>query len=182
MSDLTRPTGGDGFSVAGPSPIPSVAKGAPVEANNGATHRLRVGPSRSMRVIAGEVEALLDGVEESSRHSAAILATELVAQVVGRAPDFDGEPVALIVQRGEAAVRLAATGPVTPSAQPPAGREAIPTDPLADWGRFIIDRLADHGQGADPLSHVSAARPGGRRLGRGLHGERADAVRGRQVV
>jgi hypothetical protein len=100
MSDLTRPTGGDGFSVAGPSPIPSVAKGAPVEANNGATHRLRVGPSRSMRVIAGEVEALLDGVEESSRHSAAILATELVAQVVGRAPDFDGEPVALIGSAG----------------------------------------------------------------------------------
>ncbi len=143
MSDLTRPTGGGGSSVAGPSPTPGVATGAPVDANHGATHRLRVGPSRSMRVIAGEVEALLDGVEESSRHSAAFLASELIAQVVGRAPDFDGEPVALTVQRREDAVRLAATGPVRPSAQPTSGHDAIPTDPLADWGRFFIDRLAD---------------------------------------
>jgi hypothetical protein len=143
MSDLTRPTGGGGSSAAGPSPTPSVATRAPVDANNRATHRLRVGPSRSMKVIAGEVEALLDGVEETSRHSAGILATELVAQVVGRAPVFDGEPVALTVQRREDAVRLAATGPVTPSAQPTIGHDAIPTDPLADWGRFLIDRLAD---------------------------------------
>jgi hypothetical protein len=44
------------------------------------THHLRVDPSRSMKAIVGEVEALLGGLEESSRRSGALLASELIAQ------------------------------------------------------------------------------------------------------
>jgi hypothetical protein len=36
---------------------------------------MRVSPSRSMKAITGEVEALLDGVEESSRRSCGLLAS-----------------------------------------------------------------------------------------------------------
>jgi uncharacterized protein YbcI len=70
MSDLTRPTGGaNGWDAAGQAPAPAipgrVPKGAPVHsnANNGTIHSLRVAPSRSMKAIAGEIEALLDGLE-----------------------------------------------------------------------------------------------------------------------
>ena len=148
MSDLTWPTGGgDASSAAGRSPNPGlpshVAKGVPVHAIHGATHRLRVVRSRSMRAIGGEVEALLDGVKERARRDCAVLASELIAQVVGRVPDFDGEPVGLTVPLRADAVRLEATGPVAPSARPRADHDVVPADPLADWGRFILDSLAD---------------------------------------
>ena len=150
MSDLTSPTiGGRGSGAAGglsgagftgggaiaDPPIPSNRDQAP-------THRLRVDPSRSMKAITGEVEALLDGLEEDTRRRATLLASELVAQVVGRAGSHSG-PVALTVKLRADAVRLEATGPVAPSMDPIARHDAGPTDPLADWGRFIIDRLAD---------------------------------------
>jgi hypothetical protein len=124
-----------------------VARGAPVSANGnrdrGVKHRLRVAPSRSMRAITGEVEALLDGMEESARRSCGLLASELIAQVTGQAPGFDGEPVGLTVQLRDDAVRLEATGPVAPSARATADHDPVPADPFADWGRFMIDRLAD---------------------------------------
>ena len=73
MSDHTWPTGGgQAFSTAADEARDrafqgDVARGAPVSANGnrdqGVTHRLRVAPSRSMRAITGEVEALLDGLE-----------------------------------------------------------------------------------------------------------------------
>ena len=105
MSDLTRPPDrGDGSSTAARSPGPAfpdrVPKGAPVHANSGAIHRLRVAPSRSMKAIAGEIEAMLDGMEESSRRSSALLASELIAQVTGRTA-LDGEPVGLTIQLRE---------------------------------------------------------------------------------
>jgi hypothetical protein len=150
MSDVTRPTGGGGaWRAAGRSPDPAFAgrvpEGALVQANanHAAIHSLRLAPTRSMKAIAGEVEALLDGLEESSRRSAALLASELIAQVSGRAPGFNGEPVGLTVQVREDAVRLEATGPVSPSVRTTAGHDAVLADPLADWGRFIIDGLAD---------------------------------------
>ncbi len=163
MSDHTWPTGGgQAFSTAADEARDrafqgDVARGAPVSANGnrdqGVTHRLRVAPSRSMKATTGEVEALLDGLEESSRRSCGLLASELIAQVTGQAPGFDGEPIGLTVQLREDAVRLEARGPVAPSVQATADHDVVPTDPFADWGRFIIDRLADRwgvGDGARP--------------------------------
>jgi hypothetical protein len=115
--------------------------------------RLRVSPSRSMKAITGEVEALLDGLEESSRRSCRLLASDLIAQVTGRAPGSNGEPAGLTVQLREDAVRLEATGPVAPSVQASADNDTVAADPFADWGRFIIDGLADRwgvGDGARP--------------------------------
>ena len=112
-----------------------------------ATLNLRVDPSRSMKAITSEVEGLLDGLEETSRRTSALMATELVAQVVNRAPASDGGSVGLTVHLREDVVRVEATGPVT-GARP--GPNGGPVDPLADWGRFILDRLADRwGVGGD---------------------------------
>jgi hypothetical protein len=106
-------------------------------------HHVRVQPSRSMKAITSDVEVLLDGLEERSRRSGALLASELVAQVVGRAPGLYTEPVALTVQLRQDAVRLEATGPVAPSTRAVASGDAVPADQLADWGPYIMDRLAD---------------------------------------
>jgi hypothetical protein len=116
-------------------------------------HRLRVAPSRSMRAITGEVEVLLAGLEESSRRGCGLLASELIAQVTCQAPGSNGEPIGLTVQLRDDAVRLEATGPVAPSVQASADHDPVPADPFADWGRFMIDRLADRwgvGDGARP--------------------------------
>jgi hypothetical protein len=163
MSDFTWPTGGGHGSSAAADEARDravqgeVARGGPVSANEnrdqGVTHRLRVAPSRSMRAITGEVEALLDGMEEGPRRGCGLLASELIAQVTGGAPGSNGETVGLTVRLREDAVRLEARGPVAPSVQATADHDAVPTDPFADWGRFIIDRLADRwgvGDGARP--------------------------------
>jgi hypothetical protein len=120
MSELTWPTGGGyGTQVV--------------------THRVRVQPPRSMKAITGEVEALLGGLDEGARRSGGLLASELVAQVVGRAPGSPSGPVGLSVQLRGDTVRLEATGPIAPEI----GKDAAPVDPFADWGRFILDRLSD---------------------------------------
>jgi hypothetical protein len=162
MSDLTWPTGGGhGSSAAGGSPDPDVPSHVPGgtvprangDPNQGITQCLRVAPSRTMRATIGDVEALLDGMEENSRRSCALLASELIAQVVARAPRFDIEPVALTVELREDVVRLEAEGPVSPSVRATADHDAGPVDPFADWGHYIIDRLADRwgvGDGAPP--------------------------------
>jgi hypothetical protein len=103
-------------------------------------HSLRVDPSRSMKAITDEVGALLDGLEEASLRSGALLASELIAQVVGRDPGFRGGPVGLEIQVREGVVRMEATGPAAPSIR--ADHDSA-SDPLADWGSFILDRLAD---------------------------------------
>ncbi len=106
-----------------------------------ARHRLRVDPGRSMRAVTAEVDALLAG---SGRQvpGGALLASELVAQVVGRDPRFRGDAVDLTIQLREDAVRMEASGPMTPSVS--CGSDpGSATDPLADWGTFILDRLAD---------------------------------------
>jgi hypothetical protein len=106
------------------------------------SHNLRVDPSRSMKAITDEVETLLDGLEEASLRSGALLASELIAQVVGRDPGFRGGPVGLTIHVREGVVRMEATGPAAPSAGVNSNH-ASPPDPLADWGPFILDRLAD---------------------------------------
>jgi hypothetical protein len=125
MSKLTWPTGGGGVTQV-------------------VTHRVRVQPPRSMKAISGDVEALLGGLKEDTRRSGAFLATELVAQAIGRAPGSPSGPVGLTVQLREDAIRLEATGPIAPSNGAAAGHDdAIPADPLAEWGWFILDRLSD---------------------------------------
>jgi hypothetical protein len=95
-----------------------------------------------MKAITDEVETLLDGLEEASLRSGALLASELIAQVVGRDPEFRGEPVGLTIHVRERVVRMEATGPAPPSAGGNSNHGSAP-DPLADWGSFILDRLAD---------------------------------------
>jgi hypothetical protein len=124
MSEFTWPTGGGGVAQV-------------------VTHRVRVQPHRSMKAITAEVEALLDGRDERSRRSGALLASELIAQVVGRAPGSPSGPVGLTVQLRADAVRLQATGPVAPSIGATARHDSAPADPVADWGSFILNRLSD---------------------------------------
>lgn len=124
MSEFTWPTGGGRVAQV-------------------VTHRVRVQPPRSMKAITAEVEALLDGLDERSRRSGGLLTSELIAQVVGRAPGSQSGPVGLTVQLREDAVRLEATGPAAPSIGATARHDLASPDPVADWGRFIIDRLAD---------------------------------------
>jgi len=95
-----------------------------------------------MKAITDEVETLLNGLEEASLRSSALLASELIAQVVGRDPGFQGEPVGLTIHVREAVVRMEATGPAAPSLEV-SSNHGSPPDPLADWGSFILDRLAD---------------------------------------
>jgi hypothetical protein len=97
-----------------------------------------------MKAISGEVETLLDGLDEGSRRSGSLLASELLAQAIGRAPGSPSGPVGFTVQRRGDAIRLEATGPIPESIKSGAGYDAVPIDPLADWGRFIINRLSDH--------------------------------------
>ena len=124
MSELTWPTSGGGAAQV-------------------LTHRVRVQPTRSMKAITREVEALLDGLDEGSRRSGALLASELIAQVVGRAPDSQSGPVGLTVQMRADGVRLEATGPVAPSIGAMAHPDEAPADPLADWGWFLLNRLSN---------------------------------------
>jgi hypothetical protein len=122
MSELTWPTGG--------GRVTQVVR-----------HRVRVQPPRSMKAITGDVEALLGGWDEDTRRSGGLLASELVAQVVGRAPGSPSGPVGLSVQLRGDTVRLEATGP--PAIGPGADHnDGVPVDPFADWGCFILDRLS----------------------------------------
>jgi hypothetical protein len=109
-----------------------------------------------MKAVTQEVEALLDGLEEGRARSGALLASELLAQVVGRDPGFRGEPVTLTIRLCEDVVRMEAAGSATPSAGPGSDPKSSP-DPLADWGRFILDRLADRwGVRTNPLRTIWA--------------------------
>ena len=93
-----------------------------------------------MKAVTDEVETLLDGLEEASLRSGALLASELIAQVVGRDPGIrrrarradDPRPGGRRADGGHRAGRTVVSS----------DHESEP-DPLADWGSFILDRLAD---------------------------------------
>ena len=87
-----------------------------------------------MKAITGEVEALLDGLDEGPRRSGALLASELIAQVVAPSRGWNSQPVDLTIQVRKGAIRLEATGPVAPLVEATAGHGVAPDDPFADWG------------------------------------------------
>jgi hypothetical protein len=96
-----------------------------------------------MKAVTADVSELLDGMEEDQRRSSALLASELIAQVVGPAPAWNDQPVGLTIQIRGDGVRLEAAGPVVPAIEATDDHDVVVDDPLADWGAFVIDRLAD---------------------------------------
>jgi hypothetical protein len=172
MSDFSSPSGPRRSSAAADGSMTAAqnggaASGSPTTGVNGdqvAMHRLRVEPSRTMKAVTSDIEELLDGLDDSSRRRAALLASELIAQVIGRAPRLHGEAAHLAIQLRGDAVRLEATGPVAPAVDPRADRDAAPAEPLADWGRFILDSLADRwgiagGAGGSIWAEIAASPP-----------------------
>lgn len=104
-----------------------------------------------MKSVTGDVQALLEEYGEESQRSCALLASELIAQIVGRERRWEGGSVGLTIQVREDAIRLEATGPVS------AAVNGTAPEPLADWGQFILDRLADRwGVGEGPRRDIWA--------------------------
>lgn len=101
------------------------------------THHVRVDPTRSMKSVTGDVQALLEEYGDEPRRSCALLASELIAQIVGRQQSWEGGSVDLTIRLREHAIKLEATGP--PSTADHNGS----AEPLAEWGQFLLDRLAD---------------------------------------
>ena len=103
------------------------------------THHVRVDPSRSMKSVTGDVQSLLAEYGEGSRRSCALLASELIAQIVGREPSWAGGPVGLTIQLRKDAIRMEATAPTPGSSH----QNGVAPEPLAEWGEFLLDKLAD---------------------------------------
>ena len=101
------------------------------------THRVRVDPTRNMKSVTDDVQALLEEYGDEPQRSCALLASELIAQIVGREQGLDG-PVDLTIQLRADAIRLEATGPASSPSDPSGTAER-----LADWGQYLLDRLAD---------------------------------------
>jgi hypothetical protein len=108
-------------------------------------HTISVDPRRSMRAATRELEIALDdfgaNLNPASRTATALLASELVAQVVGRELDHRTRPVNLIVTIRPESVRLETRGRTL---QLVGGKtRSRRTGDLAEWGRYLLDRLAD---------------------------------------
>jgi hypothetical protein len=149
MSDFRTRTGegrglGEADEARDADSIHNGANGSPIPADGDrvVTHRLRIDPSRTMKAVTAEVESMLDGLDQGSRHSGALLASELIAQVVARTPEWNTQQVELTIQLRPDAVRLEATGPAAPASEATRALHVVP-DPIADWGAFLIERLAD---------------------------------------
>jgi hypothetical protein len=102
------------------------------------THHVRVDPSRSMKSVTSDVQSLLGEYGEGSRRSCALLASELIAQIVGREPHWAGGPVDLTIQLREDAIRMEATAPPASGA-----RNGVAPEALAEWGEFLLEKLSD---------------------------------------
>ena len=102
------------------------------------THHIRVDPARSMKSVTDDVQALLAEYGDEQRRSCALLASELIAQIVGRERGWDAGPVELTIRLRDGVIRLEATGPASSP-----GDHNGPAERLAEWGQFLLDRLAD---------------------------------------
>jgi hypothetical protein len=92
-----------------------------------------------MKSVTGDVQSLLAEYGEGSRRSCALLASELIAQIVGREPSWAGGPVGLTIQLRKDAIRMEATAPTPASSD----QNGVAPEPLAEWGEFLLDKLAD---------------------------------------
>jgi hypothetical protein len=104
-----------------------------------------VDPRRSMKAATQELEVALDRMDAnlgpSRRRATALLASELIAQVVGRDLGDHTRPVNLLVTLPSDYVRLETRGPLAPVTSGTDGDER--PSPLAEWGQYLLDRLAD---------------------------------------
>jgi hypothetical protein len=98
-----------------------------------------------MKAATSELEGAIDRMgaklEPSKRRATALLASELIAQVVGRDLGDHTRPVNLLVTLLPDCVHLETRGPLAPVASG-AALDAPPS-PLAEWGQYLLDRLAD---------------------------------------
>jgi hypothetical protein len=106
---------------------------------------LSVDPDRSMKAATAELSDALNrfgaNMTPASRRQTALLASELIAQVAGRDPDNGTGPVDLTVRIAPNNVRLETRGPWMPSAT--RARESKVAPGLAEWGQYLLDRLAN---------------------------------------
>jgi hypothetical protein len=120
-----------------------------------AVQTLSVDPSRSMKAATAELETAMVGLgaemSPASRRQTALLASELIAQVAGRDLDHSGGEVEVTLRFRPNRVRLETRGPAMPSATRRFEPEAA-TNGLAEWGRFVLDRLSDR-WGIDDNDH-----------------------------
>jgi hypothetical protein len=127
-----------------------IGGGAPIATGRGSNgsrepaHIVAVDPRRSMKAATGELEVALDrmgaNLDPSKRSATALLASELIAQVVGRDLGDHTRPVTLLVTLPSDYVRLETRGPLAPVASGNGDERSIP---LAEWGQYLLDRLAD---------------------------------------
>jgi hypothetical protein len=109
------------------------------------THTIMVDPTRSMKASTDELETALErlgaSLDPSSRRRVALLASELVAQVAGRDLGPDVGPVELVVKLEPDVIRLETRGAT--SASSALHMNGASAGSLAEWGQFLLDRLAD---------------------------------------
>jgi hypothetical protein len=111
--------------------------------------------------VTAEIDGLFAGSGRAEAPGAALLASELIAQVVGRDAGFRGDAVELTIELRKDAVRMEASGPAAPDVGAASDPDAAP-NPLADWGSYILDRLADRWGvqwGARPAIWAEIERP-----------------------
>jgi len=117
--------------------------GAAIQMPRMATHTLSVNPRHSMKAATTELETSLGrlgaDMGPATRRRTALLASELIAQVAGRDLDPAMGSVDLTVVFKHEGVRLETRGPSSPAVTN--GFE--PKDGLAEWGQFLLNRLAD---------------------------------------
>jgi hypothetical protein len=121
-------------SAGGATPVPRTA-----------TQTLSVDPRRSMRAATAELETALEGLgadmSPATRRRTALLASELIAQVAGRDLDHGTEIVDLTAVFSPGGVRLETGGLSRSSINGGFGPEGA--NVLAEWGEFLLNRLAD---------------------------------------
>jgi hypothetical protein len=119
--------------------------GGAAEMPRTATHTLSIDPRHSMKAATVELETSLErlgaDMGPATRRRTALLASELIAQVAGRDLDDSMGSVDLTVLFSPNGVRLATRGPAKPAVTN--GFEPDKTNGLAEWGQFLLNRLAD---------------------------------------
>jgi hypothetical protein len=137
MSDYTSPYGGSVRDRAGDP------RDALFRANRSRVlTRLHIDSSRSMSAVMAELGELLEGIGDDLCQRSTLLASELIAQVAGRAPEWNRQEIGLSMALRAESIRLEASGPLLPASETSA-HNGVADDAETDWGTFTIKRLAD---------------------------------------